>query len=168
MSTEDHQKPEVDDLSTGAHVQVSGGSSDLLSALVYIVGILSLLSLTWVLGEGEDTMSLRVDLEGLTRCTGNGSRPARFGMESLLTTGSWRGATGQIWTPSYPDNSYLDQERYHWQPEGCKLRKFEADDILECFKGRRIVVLGDSTSRVIYYGACCARTRVCHDEADGN
>ncbi|PTD02824.1 putative O-acetyltransferase CAS1 [Fusarium culmorum] len=38
-----------------------------------------------------------------------------------------------------------------WQPDGCIFHEYDSNDIRQCTEGRRIVVVGDSTSRHVAY-----------------
>ncbi|KAJ4129022.1 hypothetical protein NW768_007551 [Fusarium equiseti] len=47
-----------------------------------------------------------------------------------------------------------DGHRYpfsQWQPDGCVFHQYDSSDIRQCTEGRRIVVVGDSTSRHVAY-----------------
>ncbi|KAK7414928.1 hypothetical protein QQX98_006253 [Neonectria punicea] len=57
--------------------------------------------------------------------------------------------TGQWIDP--PDEEGNRDPFHHWQPDGCILHKYSAPDIQRCLEGRRIVVVGDSTSRRVGY-----------------
>ncbi|QPC74588.1 hypothetical protein HYE68_005340 [Fusarium pseudograminearum] len=46
-----------------------------------------------------------------------------------------------------PDEAGNRNPFLRWQPNGCIMSKYESDDIRRCMEGRRIVVVGDSTSR---------------------
>jgi hypothetical protein len=39
-----------------------------------------------------------------------------------------------------------------WQPDGCMLNHYAPNDIRRCMEGRRITVVGDSTSRYVAHG----------------
>ncbi|KAG0093886.1 hypothetical protein BGZ92_000597 [Podila epicladia] len=54
--------------------------------------------------------------------------------ESLLNHGSW-----------------LDPQRTQWQPKGCMLKTYDAKSTSKCVGGSRIVMLGDSIVRQLYY-----------------
>ncbi|KAF4999626.1 hypothetical protein FGRMN_2374 [Fusarium graminum] len=41
---------------------------------------------------------------------------------------------------------------HQWQPDGCILNHYESEDVRRCTEGRRIVVVGDSTSRNVAHG----------------
>ncbi|KAG0353002.1 hypothetical protein BGZ54_002471 [Gamsiella multidivaricata] len=47
--------------------------------------------------------------------------------------------------------SWLDSERTHWQPKGCMLRTYDIQHITTCMSGSRVVVIGDSVARQLYY-----------------
>ncbi|KAG0149728.1 hypothetical protein CROQUDRAFT_104872 [Cronartium quercuum f. sp. fusiforme G11] len=56
---------------------------------------------------------------------------------ALLRTGRW-----------------LDGTHYqNWQPDGCMLHSYKPKEVTECFRGRRVVFIGDSVTRGLYYGA---------------
>lgn len=44
----------------------------------------------------------------------------------------------------------------NWQPPNCMLHHYKANDAAKCLKGKRVLYLGDSTSRQAYYGAARA------------
>ncbi|KAF9914785.1 hypothetical protein BX616_007562 [Lobosporangium transversale] len=54
--------------------------------------------------------------------------------ESLLNHGSW-----------------LDIEGTQWQPKGCMLRTYNPQYTTSCIGGSRVVMIGDSVSRQLYY-----------------
>ncbi|GAA5926322.1 hypothetical protein JCM1841_005534 [Sporobolomyces salmonicolor] len=79
--------------------------------------------------------------------------PSLSHLESLLGPGHYIDQNGTRWTPTNALNSTLDRSLHAWQPdEGCELRRYSQDEILECLAGERAVVWGDSTARVAYYG----------------
>lgn len=78
--------------------------------------------------------------------------PERYGIKEISTTGSWRDKQDKVWKPTWPADSLLDEEKHHWQPNGCKMRVFKKDDVLQCFANRKIIIAGDSTARVLFYG----------------
>lgn len=41
----------------------------------------------------------------------------------------------------------------NWQPPGCMLHHYKANDVGKCLTGKRVLYMGDSTSRQAYYGA---------------
>ncbi|KAG0338811.1 hypothetical protein BG004_007059, partial [Podila humilis] len=54
--------------------------------------------------------------------------------ESLLNHGSW-----------------LDHQRTQWQPKGCMLKTYDTASTSTCIRGFRIVMIGDSVVRQLYY-----------------
>ncbi|KAM0563083.1 hypothetical protein ACHAPJ_001929 [Fusarium lateritium] len=46
-----------------------------------------------------------------------------------------------------PDENGNRHPFHHWQPDGCILHQYDSADIRRCTEGRRVVVVGDSTSR---------------------
>ncbi|BGP35477.1 hypothetical protein JCM10296v2_007315 [Rhodotorula toruloides] len=62
-------------------------------------------------------------------------------------------SNGSQWAPTNGAGDKLDRSREAWQPSsGCGLRRFEREEILQCVEGERVVVWGDSTARVLFYG----------------
>ncbi|OAX44212.1 Cas1p-domain-containing protein [Rhizopogon vinicolor AM-OR11-026] len=53
---------------------------------------------------------------------------------SLLTRGTW-----------------LDENHRNWQPEGCMLHVYQSKDAVACLTSRRVVFVGDSVTRKIYF-----------------
>ncbi|KAF8640543.1 hypothetical protein AX17_000205 [Amanita inopinata Kibby_2008] len=47
--------------------------------------------------------------------------------------------------------SWLDQERFTWQPDGCILHNYNAREGQQCFGTRQISFIGDSTTRKLFY-----------------
>ncbi|KAF9113229.1 hypothetical protein BGX27_001976 [Mortierella sp. AM989] len=47
--------------------------------------------------------------------------------------------------------SWQDTQRTHWQPKGCMLRTYDVQHAKSCFEGSRIVMVGDSNVRHLYY-----------------
>ncbi|KAK1595279.1 Cas1p-like protein [Colletotrichum navitas] len=77
-----------------------------------------------------------------------------FNCNALLSSGTWRSRAG----------SNLPQDVFSkWEPDGCRMRVMSRDDISSCFKDRRLVVVGDSTMRQIYFAAM---TRLDHHVAE--
>ncbi|KAF9420711.1 hypothetical protein BGZ94_009049 [Podila epigama] len=54
--------------------------------------------------------------------------------ESLLNHGSW-----------------LDPQRTNWQPKGCMLKTYDPKSTASCIEGSRVVMIGDSVARQLYY-----------------
>ncbi|KAI6108401.1 10 TM acyl transferase domain found in Cas1p-domain-containing protein [Pisolithus croceorrhizus] len=54
--------------------------------------------------------------------------------DALLTRGSW-----------------LDDAHRNWQPEGCMLHSYKAADASRCLASRRVVFVGDSVTRTLYF-----------------
>ncbi|GAA5837928.1 hypothetical protein JCM5353_004285 [Sporobolomyces roseus] len=52
-----------------------------------------------------------------------------------------------------PQSSY-NRSIHRWQSDSskCKMQRYSKDEILDCLQGERIVIWGDSTARVLYYG----------------
>ncbi|PQE02959.1 CAS1 domain-containing protein [Rutstroemia sp. NJR-2017a BVV2] len=61
---------------------------------------------------------------------------------ALLNKGQWLDA-GPRWSSRKPFQN--------WQPPGCILHEYKRKDIQECFKNRRVVFVGDSTTRQIFW-----------------
>ncbi|BGP11496.1 hypothetical protein JCM10049v2_007403 [Rhodotorula toruloides] len=62
-------------------------------------------------------------------------------------------SNGSEWTPTNEAGDKLYRTRAAWQPSsGCRLRRFEREEIVRCVEGERLVVWGDSTARVLFYG----------------
>ncbi|KAG1749914.1 10 TM acyl transferase domain found in Cas1p-domain-containing protein [Suillus paluster] len=53
---------------------------------------------------------------------------------SLLTRGTW-----------------LDENHHNWQPEGCMLHVYQSKDTTPCLASRRVVFIGDSVTRTLYF-----------------
>ncbi|KAF9403632.1 hypothetical protein BGX21_001473 [Mortierella sp. AD011] len=45
----------------------------------------------------------------------------------------------------------MDIERTRWQPKGCMLRTYDVQHATSCFDGSRVVMVGDSNVRHLYY-----------------
>ncbi|KAG9244163.1 10 TM acyl transferase domain found in Cas1p-domain-containing protein [Calycina marina] len=73
-------------------------------------------------------------------CWINTSDP--YKCSALLNRGSWL-------DPAKSWNSVDDFK--NWQPEGCMMHEYNAKDIKDCFQERRMVFVGDSTIRQIYW-----------------
>ncbi|GAA5991803.1 hypothetical protein JCM11641_001762 [Rhodosporidiobolus odoratus] len=58
----------------------------------------------------------------------------RYHCRSLLNTGRW-----------------LDDKHTSWQPEGCMLHPYSPRQVGQCFAGRDVVFVGDSTVRQVFY-----------------
>lgn len=54
--------------------------------------------------------------------------------DALLTRGSW-----------------LDDIHRNWQPEGCMLHSYKAADVSRCLGSRRVVFVGDSVTRTLFF-----------------
>ncbi|KAF4968454.1 hypothetical protein FSARC_4148 [Fusarium sarcochroum] len=61
---------------------------------------------------------------------------------ALQNTGRW------IDPPDEEGHRYPFRQ---WQPDGCILHEYDSSDIRQCTEGRRIVIVGDSTSRNVAY-----------------
>ncbi|KAF9244620.1 10 TM acyl transferase domain found in Cas1p-domain-containing protein [Melanogaster broomeanus] len=47
--------------------------------------------------------------------------------------------------------SWLDSAHTNWQPEGCMLHSYQAKDASQCLASRRVVFVGDSVTRSLYF-----------------
>ncbi|KAH7883510.1 10 TM acyl transferase domain found in Cas1p-domain-containing protein [Phlebopus sp. FC_14] len=47
--------------------------------------------------------------------------------------------------------SWLDVPHRNWQPEGCMLHSYQPKDISHCLASRRVVFIGDSVARKLYF-----------------
>ncbi|KAL0930817.1 cas1 domain-containing protein [Colletotrichum truncatum] len=74
--------------------------------------------------------------------------------KSLLSSGRWR---------SSHDSSLPRDVFKKWEPEDCRMREMSREDVSNCFKDRRMVFIGDSTMRQIYFAAM---TRLDHHAAE--
>src|SRR5882757_1716076 len=61
---------------------------------------------------------------------------------ALLNKGEWLDP-GPRWSSHNPFQL--------WQPPGCLLHEYKKDDIRECFGQQRLVFIGDSTTRQIFW-----------------
>ena len=61
---------------------------------------------------------------------------------AVQTTGRWIDP---------PDEKGHRYPFHQWQPDGCVFHQYNSNDIRQCTEGRRIVVVGDSTSRHVAY-----------------
>lgn len=78
---------------------------------------------------------------------------SKYRETELMSTGNWKSREDDSeWHPHWPGDSILSPEKYRWKPEGCEMHEYTRPEILDCFKGRRVVVMGDSTARVLFYG----------------
>jgi len=51
-----------------------------------------------------------------------------------------------------PARSWNSQDDFkNWQPPGCMMHQYRANDIQQCFQNRRLVFIGDSTIRQVYW-----------------
>ncbi|CAK7244710.1 MAG: hypothetical protein STHCBS139747_006255 [Sporothrix thermara] len=50
-----------------------------------------------------------------------------------------------------------------WEPAGCRMHEYSRDDIRECLAGKRVLFVGDSTMRVLFFAAL---TRLDHEAAE--
>ncbi|GKU05624.1 hypothetical protein FLAG1_06315 [Fusarium langsethiae] len=76
---------------------------------------------------------------------------------AVQRTGRW------IDLPDEEGNRYPFRQ---WQPDGCILHQYDSSDIRHCTEGRRIAVVGDSTSRYVAYafGRLINRKQHHHDK----
>ncbi|PIA40888.1 hypothetical protein AQUCO_02400150v1 [Aquilegia coerulea] len=51
-----------------------------------------------------------------------------------------------------PDSEYL---KWRWKPDGCELPRFNATDFLEKFRGKRLMLVGDSMNRNQFESILC-------------
>lgn len=65
-----------------------------------------------------------------------------FKCSALLNKGEWLDP-GPRWGSRNPFQN--------WQPPGCIMHEYKKQDIQECFHGRRLVFIGDSTTRQIFW-----------------
>ncbi|KAJ9638435.1 hypothetical protein H2199_007124 [Coniosporium tulheliwenetii] len=56
---------------------------------------------------------------------------------------------------------WLDNKFQNWQPPGCMLHKYEANDIASCLQSQKVLFVGDSTVRQVFWAA--ARKLARHD-----
>ncbi|KAF9952296.1 hypothetical protein BGZ72_006407 [Mortierella alpina] len=49
------------------------------------------------------------------------------------------------------DGSWLDSQRTQWQPKGCMLRPYDTQHTTSCLGGSKVVMIGDSVVRQLYY-----------------
>ncbi|MCJ1475565.1 hypothetical protein MMC13_004228 [Lambiella insularis] len=77
---------------------------------------------------------------------GSTPRPANVDQQplALLNEGHWLDAPHDSGTSS--STSFQN-----WQPPGCMLHRYNGKDISACFQSRRVVLVGDSTIRQIYW-----------------
>ncbi|RDW84601.1 putative cas1-containing protein [Coleophoma cylindrospora] len=74
-------------------------------------------------------------------CWIDASDPFKCG--ALLSKGQWLDP-GSSWETR---KNTLE----NWQPPGCMMHTYEREDIKDCFKKRRLVFIGDSTTRQIFF-----------------
>jgi hypothetical protein len=77
---------------------------------------------------------------GLTILSADISDPYKCG--ALLNKGQWLDP-GPRWSPRNPFQN--------WQPPGCIMHEYKKKDIAGCLRQRRIVLIGDSTTRQIFW-----------------
>ncbi|KAL3424777.1 Cas1p-like protein [Phlyctema vagabunda] len=73
-------------------------------------------------------------------CWIDASDPFKCG--ALLNKGEWL-------DPALASGS--ERPFQNWQPPGCMMHEYRKDDIKKCFQKRRLVFVGDSTTRQIYW-----------------
>ncbi|KUJ12728.1 Cas1p-domain-containing protein [Mollisia scopiformis] len=79
-----------------------------------------------------------------------------FKCGALLHKGQWLDP-GPRWSPRNPFQN--------WQPPGCIMHEYKRRDIHECFHNRRIVFIGDSTTRQIFWAVAKKMDQEKADEA---
>ncbi|KIY50551.1 Cas1p-domain-containing protein [Fistulina hepatica ATCC 64428] len=47
--------------------------------------------------------------------------------------------------------TWLDSAFKNWQPDGCMSHKYSVDDASSCLKGQKVVFVGDSVTRTLFY-----------------
>ena len=62
--------------------------------------------------------------------------------DALLTRGRWL---------DKPDPYHLINGHPTWQPAGCMMHEYNAKDVVTCLKSRRVVFIGDSVTRQIFW-----------------
>ena len=62
--------------------------------------------------------------------------------DALLTRGRWL---------DKPDSYHLIKDYPSWQPAGCMMHEYNAKDVVTCLKSRRVVFIGDSVTRQIFW-----------------
>ena len=62
--------------------------------------------------------------------------------DALLARGRWL---------DKPDPYYLVKGYPTWQPAGCMMHEYNAKDVVTCLKSRRVVFIGDSVTRQIFW-----------------
>ncbi|KAK1721791.1 Cas1p-like protein [Colletotrichum lupini] len=73
---------------------------------------------------------------------------------ALLSNGTWRSRPG----------SKLPRDVFSkWEPDNCRMREMSREDVSDCFAGRHLVIMGDSTMRQLYFAAM---TRLDHHVAE--
>lgn len=78
-------------------------------------------------------------LEGLTYCV---DRYDINKCDALLTRGRWLDALD-------PDRLVKGYQK--WQPAGCMMHEYNARDLITCLRFRRVVFIGDSVTRQIFW-----------------
>jgi hypothetical protein len=66
----------------------------------------------------------------------------RYKCGALLHKGTWLGS-GSSQEPS--------SSLQNWQPPGCTMHEYKQTDISQCLQGRRLVFIGDSTVRQVFW-----------------
>lgn len=61
---------------------------------------------------------------------------------ALLTSGRWLDT---------PDPSNTRPSYQNWQPQGCMMHKYKAKDLESCLASRKVVYVGDSTVRQVFW-----------------
>ena len=62
--------------------------------------------------------------------------------DALLTRGRWLDT---------PDPYHSGKGYTNWQPAGCMMHEYNAKDVTTCLKSRRVVFIGDSVTRQIFW-----------------
>lgn len=66
-----------------------------------------------------------------------------YGCQALLNQGKWLDTSQSYQAPSFRN----------WQVPGCMIHEYDATDITRCLRSQRIVFVGDSTVRDIFWAA---------------
>ncbi|KZF24137.1 Cas1p-domain-containing protein [Xylona heveae TC161] len=80
--------------------------------------------------------------------------PDPYRCHALLNEGGWLDP---------PNQHFLDRPFQRWQPPRCMLHEYHASGLAGCFRSRRVVIAGDSTTRQIYWAIA---KKLDHDRAN--